>query len=134
MVLCIATNKCDFPTISAVACSLTAVPGASYEPDARPQFSPDDTVTVTCDSGYFIGSRSQNTKVITCLDTGEWESLPVCEGTELNECLRYSRSKLSDCLMLNPTNPGVLFLMKRYVVIIRRLKLAFLGIIIGMET
>ena len=82
-------NAFDFLTsISAVTCKLPPrIPGTSYEPaDGRSIFSPDDTVQVLCDDGYFIGSPSETTKVIGCQHSGEWEITPVCEGTVLSDC------------------------------------------------
>ncbi|XP_078141993.1 complement factor H-like [Centroberyx gerrardi] len=69
------------PLCEPITCSLTLPPiaGTSYEPNSRSVFSPGDTVTVTCAETFWIFTRADTVKEVTCKDDGTWDESLVCQ-------------------------------------------------------
>ncbi|XP_078141907.1 complement factor H-like isoform X2 [Centroberyx gerrardi] len=69
------------PLCEPIKCRLTLPPiaGTSYEPNSRSVFSPGDTVTVTCAETFWIFTRADTVKEVTCKDDGTWDESPVCQ-------------------------------------------------------
>ncbi|XP_045543844.1 coagulation factor XIII B chain isoform X2 [Salmo salar] len=68
---CIAFAKCKL--------SLPPTRGTSYTPAGRNLFSPDERVTVTCTSGFWIFFLHQTENTIQCKEDGKWSSSTDCE-------------------------------------------------------
>ncbi|KAG1960664.1 complement receptor type 2 [Pimephales promelas] len=74
---------------SKIICSAPVVANRRIYPGERTQFTPQDTVTITCSEGYdLIGSSA-----VTCGPDGQWLTLPECRpkgpfsrGVDLKTC------------------------------------------------
>ncbi|CAB1323858.1 unnamed protein product, partial [Coregonus sp. 'balchen'] len=68
------------PECEEVKCSLSLPPtrGISYTPAGRNLFLPDERVTVTCASGFWIFSKKSE-QIVTCKEDGKWSSSTDCE-------------------------------------------------------
>ncbi|XP_066503180.1 complement component receptor 1-like protein [Hoplias malabaricus] len=51
----------------------------STSPRGKNVFRIGETLTITCSENYWGTLTKQNTQTIKCLDSGEWETPPVCE-------------------------------------------------------
>ncbi|XP_041696461.1 complement factor H isoform X1 [Coregonus clupeaformis] len=68
------------PECEEVKCSLSLTPtrGTSYTPAGRNLFLPDERVTVTCASGFWIFTKTSE-QTVTCKEDGKWSSFTDCE-------------------------------------------------------
>ncbi|XP_071010906.1 complement factor H-related protein 2-like isoform X1 [Oncorhynchus clarkii lewisi] len=61
------------------ALSLPPTRGTSYTPADRNLFLPDESVTVTCASGFWNSFSRQTENTMTCKEDGKWSSSTDCE-------------------------------------------------------
>ncbi|XP_067303215.1 complement receptor type 2-like [Pseudorasbora parva] len=57
-----------------IFCSAPFVANRLVDRDERPQYEPQETVTITCRDGFYLTSSS----VVTCGSDGQWLNLPEC--------------------------------------------------------
>nr|XP_046156061.1 complement factor H-like [Oncorhynchus gorbuscha] len=80
-----------------VRCKLSLPPtrGTSYTPADRNLFFPDESVTVTCDSGFWNIFSRQTENIITCKEDGKWSS-------STTDCERITCGDPRDPLVSSP--------------------------------
>ncbi|XP_066503176.1 complement factor H-like [Hoplias malabaricus] len=78
---CLKTGWSITPDCEEKVCLLESVRYGveSTSPTGKNVFRIGETVTITCSEKYWGIFTKQNTQMIKCLDSGEWETPPVCE-------------------------------------------------------
>ncbi|XP_060933524.1 sushi, von Willebrand factor type A, EGF and pentraxin domain-containing protein 1-like isoform X3 [Limanda limanda] len=69
------------PECKQITCKLELPPlyGTEYDPSSKSEFSPGDTVNVTCGQSHWISDQLQTSAVVSCKEDGQWSLRPVCQ-------------------------------------------------------
>ncbi|XP_056133530.1 complement factor H-like [Lampris incognitus] len=68
------------PLCELVKCTLSQPPlrGTTYVRTMKSVFLPDETVTVTCEADFWIGTPETSQQLVHCRNNGNWDILPIC--------------------------------------------------------